>query len=129
MMKSLMRLQVASRTRIRARKPSRYFWRARARQPATAVSLSRAHRQSRRARAQGQVPRVGAGLPVDVRQPAAAALVYSFVFGVVMPGARAHAVEPYPLFLFCGILPWTWFQSSTRKLRGADGQREPAAQR
>jgi ABC-type polysaccharide/polyol phosphate export permease len=32
----------------------------------------------------------------------AAALVYTFVFGVVMPGARAPGVEPYSLFLFCG---------------------------
>ena len=39
-------------------------------------------------------------------------LIYSFVFMVVMPGARGAALEPYPLFLFCGILPWTWFSSS-----------------
>jgi len=39
-------------------------------------------------------------------------LVYSFVFGVVMPGARAPGVEPYALFLFCGLLPWTWFSAS-----------------
>jgi lipopolysaccharide transport system permease protein len=39
-------------------------------------------------------------------------LVYSFVFGVVMPGARAPDIANYPLFLFCGILPWTWFSSS-----------------
>ena len=39
-------------------------------------------------------------------------LVYTFVFSVVMPGARAPGLEPYSLFLFCGILPWTWFSSS-----------------
>jgi len=39
-------------------------------------------------------------------------LVYTFVFGVVMPGARASGVEPYSLFLFCGLLPWTWFSSA-----------------
>jgi ABC-type polysaccharide/polyol phosphate export permease len=39
-------------------------------------------------------------------------LVYTFVFGVVMPGARAPGVEPYSLFLFCGLLPWTWFSSA-----------------
>src|SRR4249920_494632 len=39
--------------------------------------------------------------------------IYSFVFTVVMPGSRLGTrIEPYPLFLFCGILPWTWFQSS-----------------
>jgi ABC-type polysaccharide/polyol phosphate export permease len=29
-----------------------------------------------------------------------------------MPGARGAGLEPYALFLFCGILPWTWFSSS-----------------
>ena len=39
--------------------------------------------------------------------------IYTFVFTVVMPGARGDSrVEPYPLFLFSGILPWTWFQAS-----------------
>src|SRR5512137_160332 len=37
-------------------------------------------------------------------------LVYSFVFEVVMPGRAAE--KPYSLFLFCGLLPWTWFSSS-----------------
>src|SRR5215203_759799 len=38
-------------------------------------------------------------------------LVYSFVFGYVLPN-KVPSAEPYPLFLFCGILPWTWFASS-----------------
>jgi len=38
-------------------------------------------------------------------------LIYSFVFSVVLP-ARVEGLEPYALFLFCGILPWTWFSSS-----------------
>ena len=39
--------------------------------------------------------------------------IYTFVFTVVLSGTRAGArSEPYALFLFCGILPWTWFQSS-----------------
>ncbi len=37
-------------------------------------------------------------------------LVYSFVFEFVMPGRAAE--KPYSLFLFCGLLPWTWFSSS-----------------
>ena len=45
-------------------------------------------------------------------------LVYSFVFGVVMPGARAPDIEHYSLFLFCGILPWTWFSSSLLESSG-----------
>jgi lipopolysaccharide transport system permease protein len=39
-------------------------------------------------------------------------LIYTFVFTVAMPGARSEGLEPYALFLFCGILPWTWFSSS-----------------
>jgi lipopolysaccharide transport system permease protein len=39
-------------------------------------------------------------------------LIYSFVFNVVMPGSRPPDLEPYALFMFCGILPWTWFSSS-----------------
>ena len=39
-------------------------------------------------------------------------LIYTFVFTIVMPGARGAGVEPFALFLFCGILPWTWFSSS-----------------
>ncbi len=39
-------------------------------------------------------------------------LIYTFVFSVVLPGVRPREIEPYALFLFCGILPWTWFSSS-----------------
>ena len=39
-------------------------------------------------------------------------LIYTFVFTVVMPGARGAGLEPFSLFMFCGILPWTWFSSS-----------------
>jgi ABC-type polysaccharide/polyol phosphate export permease len=38
--------------------------------------------------------------------------IYTFVFTTVLPGARSAGVEPFSLFLFCGILPWTWFSSS-----------------
>ena len=38
-------------------------------------------------------------------------LVYSFVFSVILPN-RAPRTRPYAIFLFCGILPWTWFSSS-----------------
>jgi ABC-type polysaccharide/polyol phosphate export permease len=37
-------------------------------------------------------------------------LIYTFVFSYVLP-ARAE-LQPYALFMFCGILPWTWFSSS-----------------
>jgi len=31
---------------------------------------------------------------------------------VVLPGAHPRELEPFALFLFCGILPWSWFSSS-----------------
>ena len=39
-------------------------------------------------------------------------LVYTFVFSVVLRGFRPVDIEPYALFLFCGLLPWTWFSSA-----------------
>jgi lipopolysaccharide transport system permease protein len=30
----------------------------------------------------------------------------------VLPGTRPVDIEPYALFMFTGILPWTWFSSS-----------------
>ena len=38
-------------------------------------------------------------------------LIYSFVFSIVLPN-RAPDLTPYSLFMFCGILPWTWFAAS-----------------
>lgn len=38
-------------------------------------------------------------------------LIYSFVFKVVMPN-RDPLAQPYALFMFVGILPWTWFSAS-----------------
>ena len=39
-------------------------------------------------------------------------LIYSFIFTVVLERAPGSGLEPYALFMFCGILPWTWFSSS-----------------
>jgi lipopolysaccharide transport system permease protein len=39
-------------------------------------------------------------------------LIYTFVFTEVLPGTHPAEIEPYALFMFCGILPWTWFSSS-----------------
>ena len=39
-------------------------------------------------------------------------LIYTFVFTVVLPSTHPKDIEPYALFMFCGILPWTWFSSS-----------------
>lgn len=45
-------------------------------------------------------------------------LVYYFVFKYVLPGTHPPDMEPYALFLFCGILPWTWFSSSLSESAG-----------
>lgn len=39
-------------------------------------------------------------------------LTYGLVFTYMLPVAKSQRVEPYFLFLFCGILPWTWFGAS-----------------
>jgi len=44
-------------------------------------------------------------------------LIYTFVFKYVMPAAVKGA-DPYPLFMFCGLLPWTWFASSLMESSG-----------
>src|SRR5258706_13547177 len=38
-------------------------------------------------------------------------LIYTFVFTTVMPNQDPRT-QPYALFMFCGILPWTWFATS-----------------
>ena len=45
-------------------------------------------------------------------------LIYSFVFTYVMPPAQLERdPEPFALFMFCGILPWTWFSRRCRVVR------------
>jgi lipopolysaccharide transport system permease protein len=44
-------------------------------------------------------------------------LVYSFVFKYILL-QRAEGIEHYELFLFCGLLPWTWFSSSILESSG-----------
>src|SRR5207245_8329700 len=38
-------------------------------------------------------------------------LIYSFVFTYVLPN-QVEGVQPYALFMFCGILPWNWFATA-----------------
>jgi ABC-type polysaccharide/polyol phosphate export permease len=45
-------------------------------------------------------------------------LTYGLVFTVMLPVRRSPGMEPYFLFLFCGILPWTWFNSSVLESSG-----------
>jgi ABC-type polysaccharide/polyol phosphate export permease len=44
-------------------------------------------------------------------------LIYSFVFKYVIP-QRISGLDPYGLFLFCGLLPWTWFSTSLNESSG-----------
>jgi ABC-type polysaccharide/polyol phosphate export permease len=45
-------------------------------------------------------------------------LVYGLAFTVMLPVAKAPETQPYFLFLSCGVLPWTWFQSSIAEASG-----------
>ena len=45
-------------------------------------------------------------------------LVYTFVFKFVLPN-DTKGLQPYSLFLFCGILPWNWFASSLTEASGS----------
>src|SRR5215831_4779020 len=37
--------------------------------------------------------------------------IYSFVFNTVLPNNNPRT-RPYAVFMFCGLLPWTWFSAS-----------------
>lgn len=45
-------------------------------------------------------------------------LTYWIVFTFMFPGARPTSTNPYALFIFCGILPWTWFSASVAESSG-----------
>src|SRR5437762_5805928 len=45
-------------------------------------------------------------------------LTYGVVFTYMLPGVRSRELEPYFLFLFCGILPWTFFNASVLEASG-----------
>ena len=44
-------------------------------------------------------------------------LTYTLVFTVILPN-RQPDIQPFFLFLFCGILPWTWFSASLAESAG-----------
>jgi ABC-type polysaccharide/polyol phosphate export permease len=44
-------------------------------------------------------------------------LTYTLVFTVILPNKQPD-IQPFFLFLFCGILPWTWFQTSLAEASG-----------
>ncbi len=45
-------------------------------------------------------------------------LTYGLVFTYMLPVSKTVNAEPYFLFLFCGILPWTWFNASILEASG-----------
>src|SRR5438445_546423 len=45
-------------------------------------------------------------------------LTYGIVFTYMLPVKRSPQVEPYFVFLACGILPWTWFNASILESAG-----------
>ncbi len=44
-------------------------------------------------------------------------LTYTLVFTLILPNKQPD-IQPFFLFLFCGILPWTWFQTSLAEASG-----------
>ena len=95
-------------------------------QPRQPRSLPRPDPEPGRARAEGALPRLGARLPLVVHQPAAAARDLLVRLHDDHAEPRPRALQPYALFMFCGILPWTWFSSSLiGSVRLADRRRQP----
>src|SRR5579862_6490297 len=45
--------------------------------------------------------------------------IYSFVFGTIMKSDPKLLTNPYSIFMFCGILPWTWFSASLLDATGS----------
>lgn len=44
--------------------------------------------------------------------------IYTFVFTEILEN-RDPDLQPYSLFMFCGLLPWTWFSSSLNESAGS----------
>jgi ABC-type polysaccharide/polyol phosphate export permease len=44
-------------------------------------------------------------------------LIYSIVFSVFLV-SRVEGIQPYAVFMFCGLLPWTWFSTALNESAG-----------
>ena len=44
--------------------------------------------------------------------------IYTFVFAVILPNSGKET-SPYDVFLFSGLLPWTWFSASLMESAGS----------
>ncbi len=45
-------------------------------------------------------------------------VIYSFVFTKILPN-ETPGVQPFAVFMFCGILPWNWFATSLSDAAGS----------
>src|SRR6478736_2391736 len=44
--------------------------------------------------------------------------IYTFVFAYILKNDEPKT-QPYSVFMFCGLLPWTWFTSSLTEATGS----------
>ena len=44
--------------------------------------------------------------------------IYTFVFAYILPNPEERT-RPYSVFMFCGLLPWTWFSGSLLEATGS----------
>ncbi len=44
--------------------------------------------------------------------------IYTFVFAYILPNPEERT-RPYSVFMFCGLLPWTWFSASLLEATGS----------
>ena len=44
--------------------------------------------------------------------------IYTFVFSYILPN-QEERTKPYSVFMFCGLLPWTWFSASLLEASGS----------
>ena len=86
--------------------------------------LPRAHPKPRRPRAEGALSRIGPRVLLVVRQSAAAAAGLHVRVHLHPPGEFCDPdgktpIDHYAVFMFCGLLPWTWFSSSLLEASGS----------
>lgn len=48
----------------------------------------------------------------SLMQPLLLLAVYSLIFGKIFLQRGETALEPYPVFLICGLFPWIWFANT-----------------
>ena len=116
------RVAAATRTQSRGAEPRRLPRRDEGRrmiaQLRTLFRYRAAHPEPGLARAEGALPRQRARLLLELHQPAAAAAHLRARLHRDAARRAQPDIEPYFLFLFCGILPWTWFQASIAESAG-----------